>query len=232
MLATPRMSRLTTPRIAADTAGLWTLTTCTWLTWFALAGCATTRVVRPLGKPGESEVSMGAGGPLSTNYREANPPPIPMLTLGGRRAVSKGADVFADAHLGAAVFGVAWLDAGAAVALIDRESGPTLLVSSASHVLTNLTEVMFMQQVSAVASVRFGGFTPYLGWDTVLAIVPALDHLPIPFLGARCDLDHWFGQAEARWYAPFSDGRRASSNYLSPGGAGALGMSFSLGRRL
>jgi hypothetical protein len=197
-----------------------------------LGACAATRAVRTLGKAGATELTMGAGAPLSSNYRDANPPPIPVVHAGARRGVNERLDLFADAQLGAAVFGLAWFDAGAAYALWDREPGPYLLVSSASHVITNFSDTMALQQLDLVLSVRAGKFTPYLGWDSSFELWPALDHLPIPFLGTRYDFGRWFAQGELRWYAPWSDGRRSTAHYLSPGGAGALGLSFTLGARL
>jgi hypothetical protein len=197
-----------------------------------LGACAATRVVRTLGKAGATELSSGAGGLLSSNYEEANPPPIPVIHAGARRGVNERLDVFADGHLGAAVFGLAWLDAGAAYALWAREPGPYLLVSSKSHLITNFRDIMLLQQLDVVASVRVYSFTPYVGWASIFELWPALDYLPVPFLGGRYDFTRWFLQTELRWYAPWSDGRRATSHYLSPGGAGALGVSISFGVRL
>jgi hypothetical protein len=197
-----------------------------------LGACAATRAVRTLGKAGATELTTGAGGPLSSDYENANPPPFPVAHVGARRGVNERVDVFADAQLGAAVFGLAWLDAGAAYALWAREPGPYLLVSSATHVLTNFRDTMVLQQLDLVLSVRIASFTPYLGWDSTFELWPAHDHLPIPFLGGRYDFKRWFVQNELRWYAPWADGRRATSHYLSPGGAGALGLSLTFGVKL
>lgn len=204
-----------------------------WGMCFVMGACAATRAVRTLGEAGATELTTGAGGPLSRDYEHANPPPMPVAHVGARRGVNERLDVFGDAHLGAAVFGLAWLDAGAAYALWASEPGPYLLVSSASHVITNFRDTMLLQQLDLVLSVRVGPVTPYVGWDSTFELWPARDHLPIPFVGARFDfLRRWFAQTELRWYAPWSDGRRATSSYLSPGGAGALGLSLTLGVRL
>jgi hypothetical protein len=195
-------------------------------------GCASTRVVRPIGR-GQTELSAGLGGPLSHSYKAANPPPVPSTTLGARRGISERVDVFVDAHVNAWVFGVTWLDAGGSYALLPcGEQGYCLLVSSATHVLTNFEDTVALQQLTGVASVRFGRVTPYLGWDTVFQLLPARDHMPIPFAGLRVDVSRYFVQGELRWYAPFADGERATSQYISPGGAGALGASLTLGGRL
>jgi hypothetical protein len=173
------------------------------------------------------------GGPLSDSYRAANPPPIPVTTLGARRGITDGIDLFVDVHASAWVFGLTWVDAGAALALLPcQERGYCLLASSATHVLTNFEDTRLLQQLTLVASLRFRRVTPYLGWDAVFELTPALDHMPIPFAGLRFDLRRWFAQGEARWYAPLADGDRATSQYLSPGGAGVLGVSLTLGARL
>src|SRR5262245_52082860 len=91
-----------------------------WMSW----GCATTRAVRTLGKRGANELSLGAGAPLSSDYRNANPPPIPVLHAGARHGVNERLDVFGDAQLGASMFGLMWLDAGAAYAVWPRDPGP------------------------------------------------------------------------------------------------------------
>ena len=195
-------------------------------------GCASTRAVRPLGR-GHTELSLGVGGPLSDSYRSANPPPIPATTLGVRHGASERVDLFADLYASAWVLGVTWLDVGAAFALLPCESRRVcLLASGTSHVLTNFTDTMLLEQLTLVASVQLGPLTPYLGWDAVVQVMPALDHMPIGFTGLRVEPGRWFVQAEARWYAPFSEGERSTSHYLSPFGAGALGLSLSVGARL
>ena len=176
---------------------------------------------------------MGTGGPLSESYRSANPPPIPVTSIGVRRGLTDRADVFGTLHASSWVFGITWVDAGGALALLPcSERGFCLLGSATSHVLTNFRDLMLLEQVELVASHRFGAVTPYLGWDALFELVPALDHMPIPFTGLRVDHRMWFVQGELRWYAPFSDGERSTSHYLSPAGAGALGLSFTVGARL
>jgi hypothetical protein len=197
-----------------------------------VAGCASARAVRPVGRH-RTEISMGIGGPLSESYRTANPPPIPVTTVGGRYGLTDRADVFGTLHASSWVFGITWIDAGGAFALLPcKRQGFCLLASGTTHVLTNFRDLMLLEQLELVASHRFGAWTPYLGWDALFELAPALDHMPIGFTGLRVDHHMWFVQGELRWYAPFSDGTRSTSHYLSPGGAGALGLSFAVGARL
>jgi hypothetical protein len=198
------------------------------LSCLVLSACAAAHSVQTLA-PGKTELSAGAGGPLSSDYAAANPPPIPVLTVGARRGLSQRSDVFADLHAGAFAFGLTWLDAGGSFALFAREKRPYLLASGTTHLISNFHDLMLLQQISFLLSYRIGSFTPYVGWDSLFELVPRLDYLPILMLGSRCEYRRYFVQPELRWYAPFSDGTRATMHYLSPAGAGALGVSLSLG---
>jgi len=197
-------------------------------------GCAGVRAVRTL-EPGATELALNGGGPFVVDYASSYTGPGGVLNAHLRHGLKDGVDAYLGMDLGAPAFGTVWVDGGVALRLLQEGVAaglPYLLLQQGLHYATDLDGHVVLDELVLTMSYRFGAFMPFFGWDHVVSLAPALDHLGIAFVGLRWDGRAFFLSHELRWFGPWEDGGRPMMRYLSPGGAGVLGATLSIGVRL
>lgn len=201
----------------------------------ALAGCAQSRSVRPLGA-GNAAAHASLGGPLVGIGGDSDGPaviiPTPILTLGGSYGVRANAELTASVDATAALFGVAHVEAGAAYHPLVRDAGgvPTLTVAAGVHLLTNVTDTRVAPAASAAAAWRVRGrHLLYAGADLAIAFGSPTRVVWGPFAGGEARVGHRAGLSlEGKWLAPHYDVAPLAPAWISPASRGYLSVLLGL----
>lgn len=196
----------------------------------ALPACGTSHLVRPVGR-GNTRVAVSAGGPL-VRFGGA-PVPVPIAVVGVAHGLSDEADVHAELHGTAALFGIAGLSMGGAWHPV-RSSRTALSLGGTLYGFGNGRDAVLFADVWLGASWRVwswlslgGGLHNGLRIDTTDAeLRERFPWAPTPFAqlalrpgGGRVEFE-----LEARWNAAATNGFLAAPNYYSVGPLGALGL--------
>ena len=197
--------------------------------------CVGVRAVRTLPE-GELEIGLGGGGPIVAGYSAPEIVfPTGSFTFSARYGVIDEIDVFAAFEVVPAAFGVGLFDLGAAFELYpgDGRWAPYLLASAAVVIATDGEDALFAPQATVLASWKARNFVPYIGWDSVLQVYPAVNYGGALVTGLRVDAGRFlYIWNEWRWYVPWEDGRRASMRYLTFAGAGVIAVGAGMGVHL
>lgn len=147
-----------------------------------------------------------------------------------RRGVGDGLEVHLGCSLVSLSFAAPWVDAGASLRLYEGSGAlPYVLGTVTANVATNGDDWMLFPQATLVASWELQRWVPYVGWDSVLQVVPGRRHAGIPFSGLRIRLGSVELFGETRWYVPWAATSESKLPYLSIAGRGALGFGAGVG---
>jgi hypothetical protein len=190
----------------------------------AFSACASTHIVRPLGK-GRSAAHLSLGGPLIKLGAAVFPTPI--IELGGAHGVRDDVEVFLHANVTAAVFGDLHLEPGVAYHPIVRDHGgvPTVTVAGSLHFLTDFrTSARALPQLSAATAWALGHkrHLVYGGLDLAISF-EGKGWVPIfgPFVGGELRIGRRIGLSlELKWLAPNYDTRPPAPAWVAPGSLG------------
>jgi len=197
---------------------------------FALCGCGTTQLLRPVGA-GHTRASVSLGGPLIV-FGGA-PVALPVSTLGLAHGVTDSLDVHGDLHPTAAAFGVAGLDLGVAWHPLRRRGALTLgfdaygfgngpdAVLLADPWIGGQARVAPWLSLGAGAHLGLRVATTSSYQRGLTPVAPTL------FLQAAFHLGRTTVEVEPRWYGLGSCADCTAPDYLSPG-TGALGLVLGL----
>ena len=197
----------------------------------ALSACASTHVVRPLGK-GHGAVHASLGGPLVKLGGAVFPAPI--FTVGGGYGVRDDVDLWLDANLTAAVFGDLHVTPRVAWHPLIRDHGwvPTLTVAGALELLTDFHVARALPEVTAAAAWALGRkrHLVYTGFDLAVSF-EGKGWVPLfaPFVGGELRLGRRTGLTlEVKWIAPDFDTRPPAPAWVAPGSQGYLSVLLGL----
>jgi len=194
-----------------------------FVTVAALAACAPTHAVRPLGC-GNAAAHVSLGGPL-VNVAGVDTP-IPIVSVGGGYGLGDRLTGTAELDLTAAVFGVLHVQPGLAYHPIVRERGavPTVTLAGSVHLLTNIDDTRVAPQATVAAAWRIAGrHLAYLGADAAVAVGDPTRLVAGPFAGGELRLGKAWGLAlEVKWLAPWYDTAPTAPAWLSPDSHGYL----------
>jgi hypothetical protein len=202
--------------------------------WTACAACASTHIVRPLGK-GNGVVHTSLGGPLVALGSAVFPSPI--ATVGGAWGVHDRVDVFMHANVTAMAFGDLHLEPGVAWHPLVRERGavPTLTVGGSLHFLTDFrSTARVFPAVSGAAAWALGQRRHLVYGGLDLAVSFEGRAIFGPFVGGEMRVGRRVGLSlEVKWLAPYYDTRPPAPAWIAPGGLGyvsiLLGVNVYLG---
>ncbi len=189
--------------------------------WSALAvGCGHVTKTRPTPE-GQVALEGSLGGPMARVSGRVLP--LPLTTLGASYGVSDRADVHAHLHGTAAVFGIAGVDVGSTLLLLEALGArPAVALTSRLYGFTDFEAFRPYLEVTGAAS--------YLIRERVAAFVSAsglaqTQAWPVWAVGAGAELR--LGRAglqlEGRWYQPHQPTRFNVVDWQGPGGQGAFG---------
>jgi hypothetical protein len=206
------------------------------LAWMWM-GCATTSLVRPLGR-GNTRLSGSTGGPIAVVG--GKPIPVPLTTLGLAHGVRDDLDVQAEVHPFAALFSpgdgsipILGMDLGAAWHPIPGARRALTLGASAYGFTNRLDALVFADLwIGAGAaptpwfsfaggfhnSFRLAATDPTLAERPIWAPTAFLQLAVRPFSG-RVTID-----LEGRWYAFTQNGTILVPSYVTIGDLGAIGV--------
>jgi hypothetical protein len=170
----------------------------------AVAGCASSHIVRPLGK-GNGNLNVSLGGPFVAFGDVTVPTPI--ASIGGAYGVRDDLEVFGHLDVTALAFGIVHVDPGIAMHPIVREKGwiPTVTVGAALHLLTNFQDFRGVPQLTVAAAWRIARrHMIYVGGDLGFGFEPqGFRAIWGPFVGGEARLGKRLGLSlELKWIEP------------------------------
>lgn len=185
------------------------------------AGCGHATRVRPVQK-GAVALRAELGGPLGRV--EGNLIPLPLATVGAGYGMGPRWDLEGNVHLTTALFGVAGLDVGSTVLLLEPNGArPALAATARLHGFTNFEDFRAWAELTPSVSWDLGErVIPYAS-GTVLAQFAGGPPLFAVGGGAVVRLGKSSLQLEARWYQPGYESRNLPAAWVGVGGQGAFG---------
>lgn len=217
---------------------LWILCTAAGLA--ALMSCTAVRQVRPL-EPGENVVNVSLGGPMTQYVGEAYLP-LPLLSLGYNRGLTRSLDLEAGIDLTHTLFSNPKIDAGVNWRLQAPDRWhPAVIVSPRLHAVSDFKTAARLYPALSMTWAWSAGpsLWPYLGMEHFFELQWKRDDgqfqqhhwLIAPYAGLALCRRRWQYQLEVRVYTPNLDNDygRAPEN-LGFGDRGILGFFLGVGR--
>lgn len=176
--------------------------------------CSAVRQVVPL-EPGENAVHVSLGGPVTQYIGDAYAP-LPLLSLGYNRGLTRTLDLEAGFDLTHTLYKVPKIDAGVNWRPWSAERWrPSLIVSPRIHVATDFqTDVLFYPALSLTCAWKAGRVLhPYIGIENFFELQQERDDgleqenhwLIAPYAGLVAVRGRWQFGLEARVYTPNLD---------------------------
>ncbi len=219
----------------------------------ALAGCAASRSVAPVGK-GRHAFTASFGGPFVEFAGAAIP--LPFASVGYRYGVSDRTSVHTSTYLsGPIIFGIGGLDVGINHMVLDAKGArPRLMFDVTNYFFFGDNRATgepgdppggfrWIPDITLLMSWDLGegrnGRPPhriYIAWDSFVQLVPTPTYTPSAILGTELQADRNVGvQLELSWVAPFTNTTTAAPVWFGPGNQGAvaakIGLQFRIPRK-
>ena len=180
------------------------------------AACATTHVVRPLGR-GNASLNASLGGPLVEVASVVTP--VPILSVGGAYGLRDDVEVFGHADLTAALYGDLHVEPGLAYHPVVRQSGvvPTVTIAGSVQFLTDFSDTRAIPQITVAAGWRVGGrHMLYAGVDNALAFGSPRGTSWVPSSAANCGPDTSVWRSKRNGWRQTTTSRRSRRRGFPP----------------
>jgi hypothetical protein len=187
------------------------------------SSCGLNAHVRPVDK-GTLAVEAAVGGPAV--LLSGAPMPLLLSTVGARYGLVDKLDISLHTHITTlAAYKLFGLDLGLGWLLLEqKDARPAVDLSARFYLFTDFQQAQSAVEVSAAASWLIGdSVMPYVNFTVYVDALAGATHLA-PGIGAEFRVGRFAIIPEIRWYAPETNLRGASVDWLSPGGWGAFGL--------